>query len=275
MSAPTPTHDAWVILNGAALRAPEAVVSPLGGGLQLGHGVYTTLKVEAGRPVFFAEHCARLSADARAVGLQSPDCDGLRTRVELCLARNAVAAAALKIVLFQDAGRTSELIALRGPSPLEAARVRGCRLKTVSGPAGSPATLCHKTTSYLPHLLARQAAQAAGCDDALWLDGGGRILETAGANIFAVDRSGSVLTPPATLGLLPGVVRGVILRELLGAREAAVDLTALADAAEVFITNSLIGVLPVAAVDGREFDVASYRVTPAVAECLRRAEAAA
>lgn len=195
--------------------------------------------------------------------------------MEQCLSRNAVAAAALKIVLFQDAGRTSELIALRGPSPLEAVRVRGCRLKTVTGPAGSLATLCHKTTSYLPHLLARQAAQAAGCDDALWLDGGGRILETAGANIFAVDRSGSVLTPPATLGLLPGVVRGVILRELLGAREAAVDLTALADAAEVFITNSLIGVVPVAAVDGREFDVASYRVTPAVAECLRRAEAAA
>ena len=275
MSAPTPTHDAWVILNGAALRAPEVAVSPLGAGLQLGHGVYTTLKVEAGRPVFFAEHCARLSADARAVGLQSPDCDGLRTRVELCLARNAVAAAALKIVLFQDAGRTSELIALRGPSPLEAARVRGCRLKTVSGPAGSPATLCHKTTSYLPHLLARQAAQAAGCDDALWLDGGGRILETAGANIFAVDRSGSVLTPPATLGLLPGVVRGVILRELLGAREAAVDLTALADAAEVFITNSLIGVLPVAAVDGHKFDVASYRLAPAVAECVRRADVAA
>jgi branched-subunit amino acid aminotransferase/4-amino-4-deoxychorismate lyase len=54
-----------------------------------------------------------------------------------------------------------------------------------------------------------------------------------------------------------------------------VDLTALADAAEVFITNSLIGVLPVAAVDGREFDVASYRLAPAVAECLRRAEAAA
>lgn len=80
MSAPTPTHDAWVILNGAALRAPEVAVSPLGAGLQLGHGVYTTLKVEAGRPVFFAEHCARLSADARAVGLQPPDRDGLRTR---------------------------------------------------------------------------------------------------------------------------------------------------------------------------------------------------
>lgn len=275
MSAPTSTNDSWVILNGAALRAPEAVVSPLGAGLQLGHGVYTTLKVEAGRPVFFAEHCARLSADARAVGLQPPDRDGLRTRVELCLARNAVAATALKIVLFQDAGRTSELIALRGPSPLEAARTRGCRLKTVAGPAGSPATLCHKTTSYLPHLLARQEAQAAGCDDALWLDGGGRILETAGANIFAVDRSGAVLTPPATLGLLPGVVRGAILRGFPGAREAVVNQAALADAAELFITNSLIGVLPVAAVDGREFNVASYRVTPAVAECLRRAEAAA
>jgi len=275
MSAPTPTHDAWVILNGAALRAPEAVVSPLGAGLQLGHGVYTTLKVAAGRPVFFAEHHARLSADARAVGLQPPDREELRARVEQCLSRNAVAAAALKIVLFQDAGRTSELIALRGPSPLEAARVRGCRLKTVAGPAGSPATLCHKTTSYLPHLLARQEAQAAGCDDALWLDGGGRILETAGANIFVVDRSGSVLTPPVSLGLLPGVVRSTILRDCPEAREAVVDLAALAEASEVFITNSLIGVLPVAAVDGREFDVASYRVTPAVAECVRRAEAAA
>jgi branched-subunit amino acid aminotransferase/4-amino-4-deoxychorismate lyase len=275
MSAPTPTHDAWVILNGAALRAPEVAVSPLGAGLQLGHGVYTTLKVEAGRPVFFTEHHARLSADALAVGLQPPDRDGLRARVELCLSRNAVAWAALKILLFQDAGRTSELIALRGPSPLESARVRGCRLKTVAGPAGSPATLCHKTTSYLSHLLARQEAQAAGCDDALWLDGGGRILETAGANIFVVDRSGDVLTPPVSRGLLPGVVRGAILREFPGAREVAVDLTALADAAELLITNSLIGVLPVAAVDGREFDVASYRVTPAVAECVRRAEAAA
>ncbi|HOY54274.1 MAG TPA: aminotransferase class IV [Opitutaceae bacterium] len=275
MSAPTPTHDAWVILNGAALRAPEAVVSPLGAGLQLGHGVYTTLKVAAGRPVFFTEHHARLSADAREVGLQPPDRDGLRARVGLCLSRNAVAVAALKILLFQDAGRTSELIALRGPSPLEAVRVRGCRLKTVTGPAGSPATLCHKTTSYLSHLLARQEAQAAGCDDALWLDGGGRILETAGANIFAVDRSGAVLTPPVSRGLLPGVVRAAILREFPGAREALVDLTALADVAEVFITNSLIGVLPVVAVDGREFDVASYRVTPAVAECLRRSEARA
>jgi branched-subunit amino acid aminotransferase/4-amino-4-deoxychorismate lyase len=275
MSAPTPTHDAWVILNGAALRAAEVAVTPLGAGLQLGHGVYTTLKVAAGRPVFFAEHHARLSADARAVGLQPPDRDGLRTRVELCLARNAVTAAALKIVLFQDAGRTSELIALRGPSPLEAARTRGCRLKTVAGPAGSPATLCHKTTSYLAHLLARQAAQATGCDDALWLDGCGQILETAGANVFVVDRSGIVLTPPMSLGLLPGVVRAAILRDFPGAREAVVDLTALADAAEVFITNSLIGVLPVAAVDGREFDVASYRLAPAVAECLRRAEAAA
>lgn len=275
MSAPTPTHDAWVILNGAALRASETAISPLGAGLQLGHGVYTTLKVEAGRPVFFAEHHARLSADARAVGLQPPDRDGLRARVELCLSRNAVAAAALKIVLFQDAGRTSELIALRGPSPLAAARVRGCRLKTVSGPAGSPATLCHKTTSYLAHLLARQEAQAAGCDDALWLDGSGQILETAGANIFVVDRSGAVLTPPATLGLLPGVVRGAILREFPGARESVVTDSALTDAAEVFITNSLIGILPVVAVDGREFDVASYRLAPAVAECLRRAESAA
>ena len=145
----------------------------------------------------------------------------------------------------------------------------------MAGPAGSPATLCHKTTSYLSHLLARQEAQAAGCDDALWLDGGGQILETAGANIFAVDRSGAVLTPPVSRGLLPGVVRAAILREFPGAREALVDLTALADAAEVFLTNSLIGVLPVAAVDGHKFDVASYRLAPAVAECLRRAEAAA
>jgi len=90
-----------------------------------------------------------------------------------------------------------------------------------------------------------------------------------------VDRSGAVLTPPVSRGLLPGVVRAAILREFPGAREALVDLTALADVAEVFITNSLIGVLPVVAVDGREFDVASYRVTPAVAECLRRSEARA
>lgn len=274
MSAPTSTNDCWVVFNGVALRASDAAVSPFGAGMQLGHGVYTTLKVEGGRPVFFAGHQARLASDARAVGLQPPELDGLRQRVDLCLSKNAVADAALKILLFQDARGASELIALRGPSPLEAARTRGCRLKTAAGPAGSPATLCHKTTSYLAHLLARQAAQAAGCDDALWLDQSDRILETAGANLFVVDAGGAVLTPPVSLGLLPGVVRGAILRDFSGAREAEVSCAMLMDAAEVFITNSLIGVLPVAAVDGREFDVGRYRVAPAVAECLRRAESA-
>jgi len=271
MSSNAETNESWVVLNGEALPAAQARVSPLGGGFQLGHGVYTSFKLSAGRPCFFREHHARLAADASAVGLEAPSPAGLLDRLRLCAARNRITEAAMKVLLFQDVVGTGELVQVRAPSPLAGTRARGCRLMTVGGPAAHPGLAQLKSTSYLAHWRARQEALARGFDEALWVTSEGEALECAGANLF-VAQQGELLTPPVERGLLPGVIRGVLLQKFPGAREARITSRMLAEATEVFITNSLIGVLPVRAIDGREFEVARYRLAPAAAETVRAAE---
>jgi branched-subunit amino acid aminotransferase/4-amino-4-deoxychorismate lyase len=78
------------------------------------------------------------------------------------------------------------------------------------------------------------------------------VLEGATSNLFVV-AGGEVRTPPLACGILPGIVRGWVLsacdRLGLRAREAEIPRRSLADAGEIFLTNSVQEVVPVAAVD--------------------------
>jgi para-aminobenzoate synthetase / 4-amino-4-deoxychorismate lyase len=86
--------------------------------------------------------------------------------------------------------------------------------------------------------------------DALLVDEGSLLLETGRGNVFVV-HDGVVATPPLDGRILPGVVRARVLAALgrLGIRrlERGVTLAELAAADEVFVTNAVGGVRPVAA----------------------------
>jgi len=254
-----PQVDPYVVLNGAVLRASEARVSPLGNGVQLGQGCYTSFKARKGQPCFFAEHHERMLRDARVLGLECGSREALLHRVQACLAANGVTEAAMKVFLFADVSGSTELVQLRAPSPLEAARERGVRMFQVQGPCATVEVAGHKTSSYLAHLLARRSAAEQGCDEALWVDADASLLECAGANIFIVHQN-RLLTPPLSQALLPGVIREVIVRDLPGAAEARVTQAMLAEASEVFLTNSLIGAIPVQSCGALRWNVARAEV---------------
>jgi para-aminobenzoate synthetase/4-amino-4-deoxychorismate lyase len=86
--------------------------------------------------------------------------------------------------------------------------------------------------------------------DALLVDEESLLLETGRGNVFVV-RDGLVATPPLDGRILPGVVRARVVAALgrLGIRclERVVTLAELAEADEVFVTNAIGGVRPVAA----------------------------
>ena len=60
-----------------------------------------------------------------------------------------------------------------------------------------------------------------------------------------------MLTPPVKSGLLPGVARAWVL-EQGAAEEAVLYPEDLERCEEAFVTNSLMGVMPVCAIDGRQ-----------------------
>lgn len=66
--------------------------------------------------------------------------------------------------------------------------------------------LRHKTTDRGFYEDARQVALTKGAKEALLVRGDGLVTEGSWSNVF-VERDGTLLTPPAALGLLPGVLR--------------------------------------------------------------------
>lgn len=267
-------RSAIVSLDGRLLPAGEARISPLGEGFLFGAGVFETIKVIGGRPAFFAAHAARLRRGAAELGLPAAGDDaGLRSRCAALIRANGLADGSLKIVVYEDAGKTGELLTVAtGGYPPEA-YARGFKLRTVPDGRRMGRVPGLKSLNYLKNLSAKREVQADGFDEPLFIGEDGSALEGATANVFCV-KAGEAVTPRLALGILPGIVRGVLLG--LGGdpriREGPVTLESLLTADEIFVTNSLLGVMPVCRLDSHPLEIGRGSVTMAIAGRLREME---
>ncbi|MEL7532547.1 MAG: aminotransferase class IV [Bacteroidota bacterium] len=104
-----------------------------------------------------------------------------------------------------------------------------------------------KTGNALPYVLAGIYAKEQGADDAV-LFNQKEVADTAGANIFVV-RQQKIFTPPISSGCLDGVMRRqlfLLCKELKVPLEAKkLKLKDLHQADEIFLTNSVRGIIPV------------------------------
>jgi para-aminobenzoate synthetase/4-amino-4-deoxychorismate lyase len=97
--------------------------------------------------------------------------------------------------------------------------------------------LRHKTTDRGFYDAARVASRAF---EVVFTRPDGRITEGSFTNVF-VERDGGLLTPPASLGLLPGILRARLIATGR-AREAQLTVADLADG--FLIGNALRGLMP-------------------------------
>jgi branched-subunit amino acid aminotransferase/4-amino-4-deoxychorismate lyase len=243
-----------VLLDNVLLPAAAARIPTTSEGFLYGHGIFETIKVLNSRPVFLAQHHARLTASARALDLPyAVSLDTLRERLARVIAANALTDGSTKIVLFaQDSVTTGELITTKTNAYPPETYTRGFRLHTVFTGERTGALSAHKTLNYLANIRAKRAAVAAGFDEPLFLTPAGIVIEGATTNLFAV-RDGIAHTPTLASGPLPGIARAQVLA-LLGAtraRESLLTHDDLRHASEIFVTNALLGVMSVTQVDDR------------------------
>lgn len=244
-------------------------------------GVFETLLVRKGRPVFFEEHVERFAKGCAHYRLEgAPDADVLSTA-----AANSIASIGLDYgVLRWSAWKTEEARTGGPPAPtswsIGAAPPRAHMMKaiwsakTAAAPMPSPGPeSAHKHLGRKAWLESLAVARAAGADEAILADGEGRVIEGAVSNIFCISK-GILTTPPLSLGPLPGIVRGKVLalaRELkISTTEEPVTLDALEKADEIFLTNSLIGIRPLAAFDDRRLPAPGPITAKLQAEWTRR-----
>lgn len=178
-------------------------------------------------------HLERIKASAAELGF-SFDRHAVRNAIQaLCF--EADKPAKLRLCVARSGAYVLELGDL--PKPLNApARCAVLPLPVDSGDW----RLRHKTSDRGFYDLGLVVAREAGAQEALLVRDDGLLTEGCFTNLF-VERDGALLTPPARLGLLPGVLR----RSLIEAGRAREEELTLADLEDGFlIGNALRGLMP-------------------------------
>ncbi len=104
--------------------------------------------------------------------------------------------------------------------------------------------LHHKTTLRRRYDRAWQHAEKNGAFDTLFVNERSQVTEGGRSNLF-VCRDGQWLTPPLSEGVLPGIMRGLLLNDpTMNAREAVLTLDDLRNAERIMVCSSLRGSLP-------------------------------
>jgi len=253
-----------VYLNGEVLPAGEAFVPLDDRAVLFGDGIFETVRAYRGRPFRLERHLDRLEDGCRVLRLELPNrAEEVKNAVMSLLEENGLSDEGDAYVRITATGGPStgpKMLERKGPTGLfiiarpyegypEHLYREGVSL-VISGikrNSSSPLSSL-KSSNYLDSLIARQEAIDQGADDAVMLTTAGNLAEATSSNLFIV-REGNVLTPDIGCGFLPGVTREAVI-ELCG--ELGITCTpvmagtdVLLSAGEVFLTSSLMEVMPV------------------------------
>ncbi|KVZ11700.1 aminodeoxychorismate synthase component I [Burkholderia stagnalis] len=185
-------------------------------------------------------HVARLQRSADAFGFRV-DADALRGAIDArCAALDGDGPYRMKLALAKD-GALEIVAAPLKPLPDGPAGVLLAADHGFAPTHADDALLQHKTTRRADYDRAWQAAEALGCFDMLFVNERGEVTEGGRSNLF-VKLDGQWVTPPLSCGVLPGVMRGVLLDDAsFGATERIVTRDDLARAQALLLTNALRG----------------------------------
>lgn len=254
-----------VFLNGQFVSESQAVVSINDRGFTYGDGLFETMRVVAGRPFRLAQHLERMTRGAEFLKIKPPySPKELQKFTAQLIEKNAMPDAILRITLTRGPGKRGYAPGDSGPATVvmtlhetpAMATDREARWTLVTSPYRIPAAdalSSFKTTSKLLYVMAKAEAAERGADEALLVNTNGEAAETATGNLFWVYQD-KICTVPTGRGVLPGITRAVVLEicQTLGLQtnKRVIKPEALRNSAGIFVTQSALGIVPVASFDG-------------------------
>lgn len=259
------------------LRAgrPVDAISPDDRGLNYGDGLFETILVHEGRPVWWNAHWKRLDLGAGRLEIPMPDEASVLSGIASMVAGER--RAALKLLLSRGPGgrgylppeRPEPALVLslhKAPEPVAGpVDLRWCEIRL----AIQPALAGLKHLNRLENVLARAEWRDPAIFEGLMLDTEGRVACATAANVFArID--GRWRTPRVDRRGIAGIARDWLLAHLAAVDEADFGIEELMRAEALFLCNSLRGIMPVRRLGTRVWpddeDIARLRQRLAEAE---------
>ena len=254
-------RDVWI--NGEWLAESDAKISVFDRGLLFGQSVYEVVPVIGAALANYPYHMARLDNSLRMAGI-ADETDWVVVFQE-AVARNGVEEGRVYLQITGGAAGDRDFLSpIPPPSPTRIVFTQAAPVIDVPAvKTGLKIVLRDemrwkmrgaKTTQLLYAVLMKEAARAAGVDDA-WLVEGGFITEGTSANAHIIDARGVLVSHPVDKGVLPGVTR-ICLLEIARSMNIAVEERAfspaeLFGAREAMVSAASALLLPVVEVDGK------------------------
>ena len=256
-----------MIWSGGVIDPDDALaVSVADRTFEHGLGLFETLRTWVGRPSLLGRHKARMLRSAEALGLLVdpqtwPDEAAVRMLLD---AEGFDGDRMLRVTATGGTASGRSVVWMRSsplPPPIRDGGAVVCINASASpfplgegdGNAPSDFTARHKTLNYWFKRVAHERARALGYDETLiHLDPWG-LAEGSRSNLFLVI-DGRLVTPSTVAPIVPGILRGLTIEAAEALAIETLEVAALAQnqleaASEIFLTNAVRGIIPVARVD--------------------------
>ncbi|PGH20022.1 4-amino-4-deoxychorismate lyase [Fusobacterium polymorphum] len=209
-------------------------------GYSFGLGLFETILLYKGKLVFLDEHLARINKSIENLALNIDKLEKNEVFQYLNNNKNTLEYEVLKIVLSEK----NRLFLKREYTYTKKDYEKGFSLNISEVRRNETSIFTfHKTLNYGDNILEKRKSKKLGYDEPIFLNSKNQITEGTTSNIFAVV-GGKIYTPNLSCGLLNGIIRQYIVSNY-DIIESEIDLEFLNNADEIFLTNSLFGIMPV------------------------------
>jgi len=248
-------------------------------GFQYGDGLFETIEIFNGIPVFLDQHLQRLDTGCKKLLIPTPDIDLLRKEAYQ-LAKGSTRAV-LKLIVTRGSGgrgyrqpeliQTTRLFSLHPfpdyPESLFQQGINAIFCRTRLGL--NPMLAGIKHMNRLEQVLARAEWTSATIHEGIMMDNESRVIEGTMSNLFIV-KDNCLYTPIIEQSGVNGILRNIIINLATENQIPLIEKMLLKQdvvtADEVFVTNSIIGIWPVKQIDTQIFQVG--KITEALQQLL-------
>ena len=216
----------------------------LDNGFYFGKGVFETILVKD-KPIFLKEHISRLNKAIKALKL------GEEVKEDIVInfiKNNNIKNLALKIAVSEKnlVFQTRE-VKYKEENYLEGFKVRFSEVLRNS----TSRLIYFKTLNYNENIIELDISKSYGYNEAIFLNEKGFVTEGCTTNIFII-KNNKIYTPKVNCGLLPGIVRQWVI-DNFQVFEKEITKEELLNADEIFLSNSLVGIIKVSLLEGKKF----------------------
>ena len=219
-------------------------------GFSFGLGAFETIAVEEGKLLFLEPHLNRLETALQFFQLGTlKDHNITAGTLENYIRQNHIRDGACKLSVSKE----NVILEYRKNPYTEKMRSAGLQLdfSEVCRNETSPLT-AYKTLNYADCILEKRRAVKAGMDERIFCNTKGQICEGTVSNIFFVQDQ-KIRTPGCACGLLPGIIREYLCRTE-SVTETVIYKDEIEKYEECFVTNSLMGIMPVRQLGTKRFE---------------------